>query len=224
MRSLLILTVFLLLPLPSHAQRVFRASAIDLEQNERLDDHESRLAKLEARKTVPAFIQPREQEPTVSYEPGPEPEYVYVRVGDTKTIDGETHRLERVGNEHRWMPIRRALQTVSAVGQGRYTTAELKSIAANYRGPTYATVSPASWAWEHLQDDHGFSASQVSGLSQSEALTIHNMAHGNKITPYRSRRSAEVVTQSAPIQRVMQSAGGCPGGRCPTVRRSSWFR
>lgn len=101
------------------------------------------------------------------------------------------------------------------------TTSELRSeIARNRTSRTYATISPAtlSWAQRHLQD-HGYTSSQVAGLSYSDAWMLHNIAHStNKISPYRRGPMPMPV-------RSFQS--GCPGGQCPTAapassRRQPW--
>lgn len=80
-----------------------------------------------------------------------------------------------------------------AVQSARYTTAELRVLIhqarpGGWRGAVYADVSPRSMAKQHLVGpEHGFSWDQVSGLSQEEALILHDLApsHGNKIFPTR---------------------------------------
>ena len=47
MRYLFLITIALI-ALPAQAQRVFRASSIDLEQNERIDTLEARFASMES--------------------------------------------------------------------------------------------------------------------------------------------------------------------------------
>ncbi len=59
-----------------------------------------------------------------------------------------------------------------------------------WRGPVYADVAPRSMAKQHLVGpEHGFSWDQVNGLSQDEALILHDLAprHGNQIFPTRQR-------------------------------------
>ena len=108
--------------------------------------------------------------------------------------------------------------------RGRYSTDELRQLIqikrpSGWRGPVYADVSPRASAKQHLVgSEHGFSWEQVSGLSQNEALILHDLApsHGNQIFPYRSG--------SQPAKTVM--ANGCPNGGCPNQSRltSRWFR
>lgn len=79
------------------------------------------------------------------------------------------------------------------VPSSRYTTTELRGMIHQARpggwaGPIYADVSPRSMVWQHLVGpEHGFSSSQVNGLSQDEALILHDLAprHGNQIFPQR---------------------------------------
>lgn len=107
--------------------------------------------------------------------------------------------------------------------RGRYTTAELRAMIAakrpsGWRGPVYADVAPRSQAKQHLVGpQHGFSWDQVSGLTQNEALILHDLAprHGNQIFPYRSG--------SQPMQ---MASSGCPNGGCPNQSRTTtrWFR
>jgi hypothetical protein len=106
---------------------------------------------------------------------------------------------------------------------GRYSTDELRQLIqikrpAGWRGPVYADVSPRSQAKQHLVgSEHGFSWEQVSGLSQDEALILHDLApkHGNQIFPYRSGQ-----------QPVKTASSGCPNGGCPNQSRftTRWFR
>lgn len=79
------------------------------------------------------------------------------------------------------------------VTASRYSTDELRQMIhsmrpGGWRGPVYADVRPRSQAKQHLVGpEHGFSWDQVSGLTQDEALILHDLArgHGNKIFPTR---------------------------------------
>jgi hypothetical protein len=270
MRFLLIL-IAALLAIPAQAQtRVFRASDVDLQQNNRLDVLEIQVGSLQ--KVVAEFSRPI---PTPAPDPVPDavpqktvqPKNVhYVQIGDLKEIDGVVHRLAQVGDSVKWLPLpkpeviptpkpevipapksnplppQRVVTTTKATSS-RYTTSELKAIAASYRGPMEAGVSPKSWAWEHLKNDHGFSADQVAGLSLQEALVIHSMAHGGRVKPYRSTRSQVTYTTTAPLslpdpvtiapppapavaqrKTYAQPQGGCPNGRCPTSRSQPTYQ
>jgi len=72
---------------------------------------------------------------------------------------------------------------------GRYSLAELRQwIRQNYTPTTWlsADVQPRSAVWSHLQDyRHQFTAEQVTGLSQWEALALHAAHHNGQITPFR---------------------------------------
>lgn len=238
MMRLILLLLSVLIATSSQAQtRVFRASQIDLEQDRRIQSLEDRLAGIEqslARIVVPA-AKPDPVPNRIQIPPDPTK---YVSVGDLKEIGGTVHRLTQVGDGVKWLPAESRPQIVQRQNtvaasparptSNRYSTAELKSIAANYRGPREADVSPKSWTWEHLQNDHGFTDSQVSGLSLSEALTIHSMAHGGRIKPYRSTLTSAPMTVAptspppAPIAVERKTyaipQSGCPDGQCPTAR------
>lgn len=87
-------------------------------------------------------------------------------------------------------PVIRAKQSSRSA---RYTTDELRAKIhamrpGGWNGPVYADVSPRSAAKQHLVGpEHGFSWEQVNGLTQEEALILHDLAprHGNKIFPSR---------------------------------------
>ena len=89
--------------------------------------------------------------------------------------------------------VARPMRSAAAVQSFRYTTEELRNLIhqarpGGWRGPVYADVSPRSSVWQHLVGpEHGFSSSQVNGLSQEEALILHDLAprHGNQIFPQR---------------------------------------
>ena len=117
----------------------------------------------------------------------------------------------------------RVVQEAKTPISSRLSTSEIKSLIAakrpsGWRGPVYADVSPRASAKQHLVgSEHGFSWEQVSGLSQDEALILHDLAprHGNQIFPYRSGQ-----------QPVKTASSGCPNGGCPNQSRPTarWFR
>lgn len=213
MTRFLILLALIAVAVPAQAQRVFRASSIDLEQNARLDDHESRLAALESRRAEPVAAPVAQEEPV-------QPAVVVRPTTVTVTAPAQ--------------PV--------AIQSSRYSSIELRSMIqqqrpGGWRGPVYASVEPESWARQHLIGDHGFSANQVDGLSHHERLILHDLAHGGKIRATRSGQSvqravaqpvysqpvAQPVYQPAPqpvyqqrSQPVYQQSGGCPNGQCPT--------
>lgn len=60
---------------------------------------------------------------------------------------------------------------------------ELRAFAGHYRGSSVGVRGGNFWA--HLQDgNHGFSASQLQGLNQSECERIHSAHHNGQITPF----------------------------------------
>lgn len=117
-----------------------------------------------------------------------------------------------------------------AVQSSRYSTEELRSqiyfLRPNgWNGPIYADVQPRSSAKLHLTgNEHGFSWDQVNGLTQEEALILHDLApkHGNKIFPVRP-----ATAPLSPQKKEMVELG-CPNGQCDksraTYKRFGWFR
>lgn len=67
----------------------------------------------------------------------------------------------------------------------RYTLTEIRTwVRQHYNSSNCcreADVRPRSAVWSHLTNDHGFTSSQVHGLSQWEALALHSAAHTGKI-------------------------------------------
>lgn len=95
-------------------------------------------------------------------------------------------------------PVMQEIRSVDLVQSNRYSTEELRSLIQSmrpggWRGPVYADVQPRSQAKQHLTGpEHGFSWDQVNGLTQDEALILHDLAprHGNKIFPHSPRKEA----------------------------------
>lgn len=178
--------------------RVFHASPIDVQQDSRLDALEEKNRSIEAKLSE---ILAKLDTPKVS---------------EPKVAES--------------LPTPVATTTTSS----RFSTSELRSLIrakrpGGWTGPVYADVSPRSMAKQHLVgSEHGFSWDQVSGLSQEEALILHDLApnHGNQIFPMRSvsKSVAPTVTQrvttttTMPVvtqkvtTTVMQS--GCENGQC----------
>lgn len=65
----------------------------------------------------------------------------------------------------------------------RLSPSELRAFAGQYRGSSVGVRGGNFWA--HLQDpNHGFNASQLQGLNQSECERIHSAHHNGQITPF----------------------------------------
>lgn len=238
---LAIVVLLLCAALPCTAQeRIFHASSIDLEQNDRLDALEARLSELEcqpdvvqpeAAQTAKPFPVPMGQpkRPKVTSKP-----YAVITI---ESLPGcqpcvqwkskEAKELRAVGwtvieepltssrsapyfricvgdkcySHSGFMPhsvlrsilgmTSKAAQTARKIVQSaRYTTEQLRARIRSlrpggWRGPVYADVA-SSYAKQHLcGPEHGFTWEQVAGLTQEEALILHDLAprHGNQIFP-----------------------------------------
>jgi hypothetical protein len=224
--------------LPSQAQeRIFHASSIDLEQNDRLAAIEARLDELECQPDVVQSTnpvpmqQPKQSSPstilkpyaviTIETLPGCQPcqrwkakeakelrangwtvteapltssrsaPYFRICIGD-KCYSHSGFMSHSVLRSIIDKTNSKATQTTRKIVQSaRYTTEQLRSKIRSlrpggWRGPVYADVSPRSYAKQHLcGPEHGFTWEQVAGLSQEEALILHDLAprHGNQIFP-----------------------------------------
>lgn len=217
MRSLLVLLA-LLVASPAYAQRVFRASIkIDDVQNERLDEVEAKVDNLTT--SVAALTQ------AVT---------TLVEVQKTKSqsvVAAPQAQVASVKAEPK--PLRKATTTVTVTPpfQERSVSASNRlQIAAWQAYPDgvyrvrYADVSPRSQVWNHLIQ-HGFSQAEVQGLSQFEALAIHDLAHGGKVHP--GQASVQVAVNSpAPIrqQATANYNVGCANGQCARQGSTSYSR
>ena len=184
--------------------------------------------------------------------------------GERRFIDGIEHSRECVDGAWVWLKVNQpviAQTTVSSSVQyvsqpavrfqsatstttsSRYSTDELRSIIyqkhpGQWTGPRFADVQPRSAAKSHLINDHGFTASQVNGLSQNESLILHDYAHGGIIKPYRtgyamrsepSQMSPPVATRfyNAPVALPSQPqaafGSGCANGQCAKPVRRGLF-
>jgi hypothetical protein len=201
----------------ANAQRVFRASSIDIEQNERIDTIESKVARIES--SVSKLVAAMEAKNTL-----PQPATVVSEPVRTITPVSVT-------------------RPQASIQSGHYSQAELIAIVqAAYPGgdyTRYADVSPRSGVWTHLMDgNHQFTAAQVNGLPQDIALGLHGLHHAGKIRATRSSRAAapqvaysQPAIQQSYSQPVIQAAGGCANGQCarpsysqPTRRSFGIFR
>jgi len=198
---ILIVAVATLAPV-ANAQRVFRASSIDLEQNDRIDSLEAKVSRIESSVSkLVASLEKQSQPVATASQPATITPVSVITQAPT---------------------IRQA----SSQSSGYYSQAELIAIVqqAYPRGDytRYADVSPRSGVWTHLQDgNHQFTSAQVNGLPQDIALGLHGLHHANRI---RATRSSQVVApqvarsqpaiQQSYSQPVYQAAGGCANGQC----------
>jgi hypothetical protein len=205
---ILVVAVALLAP-AANAQRVFRASSIEIEQNERIDAMEAKVSRIES--SVAALVAALEKQPK------------------PVAIASQPATVTPVSVIAQPATIRQPASQSS----GYYSQAELIAIVqAAYPGgdyTRYADVSPRSGVWNHLQDgNHQFTSAQVNGLPQDIALGLHGLHHAGKIRATRSSRvTAPQVAYSQPAiqqsysQPVYQTAGGCANGQCARPSYSS---
>lgn len=202
MRRILWLIVAVVMFAPeANAQRVFRASSIDIEQNERIDTIEAKVSRIES--SVASLV--------CAIEKQAKPVTIAAQPATTTPVSVITQPAT----------IRQASSE-----SGYYSQAELIAIvqAAYPSGDytRYADVSPRSGVWRHLQDgNHQFTAAQVNGLPQNIALGLHGLHHAGKIRATKSSRvAAPQIAYSQPaIQQysqpaIIQAAGGCANGQC----------
>jgi hypothetical protein len=206
---ILVVAVALLAP-AANAQRVFRASSIDIEQNERIDAMEAKVSRIES--SVAALVAA-----------------IKKQSASPVAIASQSATVTPVSVITQPATIRQP----SSQSSGYYSQAELIAIvqAAYPRGDytRYADVSPRSGVWNHLQDgSHQFTAAQVQGLPQDIALGLHGLHHANKIRATRSSRVtapqvaySQPATQQSYRQPVIQAAGGCANGQCARPSYSS---
>jgi len=206
---ILVVAVALLAP-AANAQRVFRASSIDIEQNERIDAMEAKVSRIES--SVAALVAAIEKQSARPVAIASQPATV-----TPVSVIAQPATIRQPASQ----------------SSGYYSQAELIAIvqAAYPRGDytRYADVSPRSGVWNHLQDgNHQFTSAQVNGLPQDIALGLHGLHHANKIRATRSSRVtapqvaySQPATQQSYSQPVIQSAGGCANGQCARPSYSS---
>jgi hypothetical protein len=219
------------------SQTVFTPSPIDFKQDERLELLEKEVARLdvidselfdikETQAKILAKVDALAAKPVVVEQPKP--------VVKPQTVVSTPKVVE---------PVRQVSQP--QVSSGLYTTDELRAIFYKEWPNGYrvraADVSPRSQVWNHLTSGiHGFQPSQVQGLTQQEALGIHDLHHAGLIRANRgSYRGGSIVsrpaqltynsippTQSAPprnapiINRPVFNSG-CPNGQCARQRANT---
>lgn len=204
MRMFLVLLTCLVVS-PTYAQRVFRASVkIDDVQNERLDAVEAKVDSLNETvkvlaQTVNTLAEVQKQRIEVSKaelqvqvaaKPQPQPQAKAVSY-----TSAPAHTQEIA-------PTPKAASNLAAIAWQAYPDGVYRV--------RYADVQPRSQVWNHLIS-HGFSRDEISGLSQFEALAIHDLAHGGKVRP--GQRTSTPVAQAAQVQYANYGVG-CANGQC----------
>lgn len=205
----------------ANAQRVFRASSIDIEQNERIDTIEAKVSRIES--SVASLVSALEKQ--------------------AKPVTIATQPATVAATPVSVITQPATIRQSSSQSSGYYSQAELIAIvqAAYPSGDytRYADVSPRSGVWRHLMDgNHQFTSAQVNGLPQDIALGLHGLHHAGKIRATRSSRAVAPQTAysqpaaqqySQPTIQYAQATGGCANGQCARpsysqpVRRSFGF-
>lgn len=202
------------------SQTVFTPSPIDFIQNERLDALEAQIGRLDVIDSELFDIKETQAQILTKLDEVPKPQPVVV--APQPVVVAKPIKQIEVG--------------------GLYSTEELRGIyykewPNGYRVKA-ADVSPRSQVWNHLTSGkHGFQPSQVQGLTQSEALGIHDLHHagliraergsyrGGSVAPLKTYNTVDSSTVT--VQRVVtQSAGnsGCANGQCARGALPSSFR
>ena len=92
-------------------------------------------------------------------------------------------------------PLWGTVVTPSVVASVRHSPSELRAIIASSPAVPHVRVNGSTY--RHLQDSrHGFTASQLSGLSQAELSKLHDLEHYGLVKPYRAKSVA--VTKPTP--------------------------
>jgi hypothetical protein len=195
---------------------------------------EERLAKLEAK---PAVAKPG-KEPAVERDydgavivPGSVREVqrsTVVGIQRPATVSVVQLAAKPVGG-----PVARTFQRI---GQRLKTLGEMRAaIRARRTNQVYAVMARGQerLVWSHLVSEHGYRQSQVQGLTLSEALALHNLAHRPtlKISAYAVTTTVQATTVARPvkIQATYQTSPGlnCANGQCQRAgtasRSSGWY-
>ena len=78
---------------------------------------------------------------------------------------------------------------VTSNGAVRHSPSELRAIIASSPAVPHVRVNGSTY--RHLQDSrHGFTASQLSGLSQAELSKLHDLEHYGLVKPFKAKSPA----------------------------------
>jgi hypothetical protein len=193
-------------------QTVFTPSPIDFKQNERLDELEKQIGRLDVIDSELYDIKETQSK-------------ILTKLDEVKPDTVVQTPKPKV-----------AVKLVSQpVSNGLYTEAELRAIY-NKEWPIgysvrNADVSPRSAVWNHLTSGvHGFQSSQVQGLTQSEALGIQDLHHAGLIRAQKGSYRKDVTVAAKTIKPSVSQpvfSSGCANGQCarqPVQRSFRIFR
>lgn len=210
---------------PCHAQRVFRATPVDEEQNTRIDDLESKFASLESSigkltaavekqsmsSILDAALATAEPKAILKAEPVATKAPVvtsasYGSPGGVVSFVSTTPAYGSTGgrmSSPTYSSNGGVMASTSSSGYYPSSSSSGASLKSQIRAarPTlsthvqYAIVAP-SYAKAHLRE-HGYSSQDLAGLSTTEAVILHDLTHGGVISPGGSRSYPQPV--SAPV-------------------------
>ena len=202
MKILLLLLSFVLIAVPAQAQRIFRASSIDLEQNDRLDTLEAKFSAIEnSINKLSLAIEAASSKESLTVVEKPEP----VKTAPPAKVVTTTK------------PVVLPAPTVVYSQPTRVTYSQPTPVTYSQPVPIQRTVSNTSsgyydgtsqWTYpgdirSHLQGTHG--VGNTAGMTKNQMEALHDSLHNGSRSVSRSRTVTRSVQQSA-----------CPGGVCPS--------
>lgn len=226
MKTGLICLMLVLLASVASAQDRFSPLPLQLIE-ERLSDHDRQIEDINARLD---FLE--ETRPKSVDQPKPQEVRIVIEHTQPKTLVSEPLVVKKP------TVVRRATTTpvVARSAASRWkSAAEIKqAIQTNRTSRVYGRMARGAegQVWNHLIREHGYAPSQVNGLTIDDALMLHNLAHGPKISPYASTVTTSAVAMPVdvfiptpnPKPPTMWSppvnvGGNCANGQC--ARQSS---
>jgi hypothetical protein len=197
MKTLLFLLPLVLITAPVQAQRIFRASSIDLEQNDRLDVLEAKFSAIE--NSINKL--------SVAIETASAKEVVTVAVT-------EKPKTTEVATSSKPVVLSPPTVIYSQPATVSYTppvpTQKIVTTSSGYYDGTSQRTYPGDIR-SHLQGTHGVGS--TAGMTKDQMEALHDSLHNGSRSVSRSRTVTRSVQQSA-----------CPGGVCPSPASRSTVR
>lgn len=208
--GLIALSLTVIMALPIFAADTYTPAPLQL-LTQRIDEHDQQICDLDQRiRDLEESVTAKEKELaaaaaiTPATPATPAPQYDFdgaVIVPGSKSITEKTVLA---------MAQRTPARTVARAAVRRLRTrAEISAaIRAAWTGRVYARMARGQnhLVYQHLTGQHGYTSAQVVGLPLSEALMLHNLAHGPRVSEYTSTTYVSASANS-----------NCPNGQCPTA-------